>query len=299
MMLGTEQEVAMLVYKHIPVGKGGMEVKVEGDGRTVFGYASVFGPPADSDNEVVDRGAFSKTLAEKPVESKRIKFMWMHKDPFGLPVVLKEDRKGLYFEAQVASGPISDERLDMLKMGAVDGVSIGFRVIKPSFADMVLETEDPKAKPGPRHLKELDLREISPVVFGANSRAGVLGVKSGELEPEVFAQLIEQAYALVKKGGVLVPKQETQGDTDETKTQDRPYEITTVLDALTKATEAITTVSDQLKALDTDRSEPSQSDTPPDQDEPPPPEPTVTVDPAVLQSLRTGLDNTIASLRRN
>jgi hypothetical protein len=76
----------------------------------------------------------------------------------------------------VGQGPAAEGRLraaaeayGLLKAGALDGLSIGYRDIK---------TEPHPDKPGVVNLLELDLREISIVTFAANEKARVETVKS-------------------------------------------------------------------------------------------------------------------------
>lgn len=140
----------------------------EGTG-TFSGYASVFGTE-DTYGEVVDRGAFKKTLLEK----KRHKLFWSH--DHGAPgigyIEPSEDRVGLKFKDAQLYLDIqrAKEAYINLKNGTLDGVSIGYKVIR----DYI----DPDTKV--RHLKEIALWEISLCNFQACPGAVVIDVKANK-----------------------------------------------------------------------------------------------------------------------
>ena len=140
----------------------------EGTG-TFSGYASVFGAE-DSYGEVVDKGAFKKTLLEK----KRHKLFWSH--DAGSPgigyIEPTEDKVGLRFQDAQLYLDIqrAKEAYINLKNGTLDGVSIGYKVVRDYL--------DPETKL--RHLKEIALWEISLCNFQACPGAVVIDVKANK-----------------------------------------------------------------------------------------------------------------------
>lgn len=148
-----------------------LNAKAVGESGTIEGYGSVFGV-VDSSNEVVEPGAFAGSLVEAKRKGRTIKMLWQHdpRSPIGVWDDLAEDAKGLYvkgrlnLEKQLAREVHSD-----LKVGAVDGLSIGYRTI---------QTQPHDDKQGVLSLLKLDLREVSVVTFAANERARVETVKS-------------------------------------------------------------------------------------------------------------------------
>lgn len=155
-------------------------IKANSEGRTIYGYASIFGN-VDSYGDRVMRGAFKKTIKERgPKGSNQIKFLWNH-DPFQIPVgvltELKEDDIGLYYEARILRTPKGDELLEAVREGAINRNSFGYTVIRskagktPSGGDEELDVID---------LQELKLFEISPVNWPANEDATLIGAKSVE-----------------------------------------------------------------------------------------------------------------------
>ncbi len=136
---------------------------------TFSGYAAVFGN-RDSYGDVIEPGAFAKTVADKggvfPV-------LWQHDpwEPMGVSTTMAEDEKGLYVEAEVSMEPSGKGPLamDLLRRKAIRGLSIGFQVVQQS------------VESGVRHLTEIKLWEFSVVTFPANELALVSGVKSERL----------------------------------------------------------------------------------------------------------------------
>lgn len=132
------------------------------------GYASVFNVE-DLGRDVVMPGAFTKSLARRP--AGKVKMLREHdrSEPVGVWSDVVEDRKGLRVKGRlILETTKGRETHALMKAGALDGMSIGFRTLKDRF-------DRPK---GLRFLEELDLPEISIVTFPMNTRATVSTVKS-------------------------------------------------------------------------------------------------------------------------
>lgn len=173
-----------------------LQVKaLSGDG--VFsGYASMFGE-LDQHNEIVAAGAFSRSLNQWKGQGRLPAMLWMHDPtlPIGVWFVVREDVHGLYVEGRLAlRTQKGDEAYELLKLGALSGLSIGYRVVS-SRVD---------AKRKARILTDVDLFEISLVTFPANESARVGAVKSpAPSERQILrasaARLREAAKALGTK----------------------------------------------------------------------------------------------------
>jgi len=140
-----------------------------GDGQFV-GYASVF-DNVDSYNEVVAKGAFARTLAKWRAKNAAPAMLWMHDPtcPIGLWLTLTEDQSGLMVQGRLAlSTQKGQEAYALLKMKALTGLSIGYRVVASKI----------DAKRKVRVLTDVDLFEISLVTFPANDAARVSAVKT-------------------------------------------------------------------------------------------------------------------------
>ena len=91
------------------------------------GYGSVFNNP-DLGNDVIRNGAFRKSLRRRG--PRNVKLLYQHKTdmPIGVFDSMKEDDHGLYVKGRLAlKTQMGSEAYELLKMGALDGLSIGFR----------------------------------------------------------------------------------------------------------------------------------------------------------------------------
>lgn len=133
--------------------------------RTFKGYASTW--DKDSGNDIITKGAFSKTLGER---SGRVKILWQHDLPLGKPTLMQEDEKGLYVEGYISKTRLGDEALELMRDGVVDQMSIGFSI--PSGKSEYSKNDSA------RIIREVKLYEFSPVTFPMNDNAMITSVKS-------------------------------------------------------------------------------------------------------------------------
>ena len=135
------------------------------------GYCSVF-DVVDSYGDVVKKGAFATSLNNWQAKNKMPPILWQHdrEKVIGVWTKLYEDEHGLYGEGQLFVNDINKAREchALLKHGAIDGLSIGYRTKKWAYDEQqeVLE------------LHELDLKEVSVVTFPANEDSRIDAVKS-------------------------------------------------------------------------------------------------------------------------
>jgi HK97 family phage prohead protease len=132
------------------------------------GYGSTFAGEPDSYGDIVDKGAFAKTIQEG---AKRIKILWNHQtlEPIGKPIELREDDHGLYIKGKLSLGvQRAREVLALMKDGVINELSIGYDTITEAIVDKV------------RHLKEVRLWDVSPVSFAACPTATIISVKKVE-----------------------------------------------------------------------------------------------------------------------
>ena len=133
------------------------------------GYGSVFGNK-DLGNDIVVEGAFAKSIGRKG--AKAVKLLYQHKqdEPIGVFDEIIEDKRGLRVKGRLAMGTQRGREVyELMKMGALDGLSIGYKVDPKS-----IEYDDKGKR---RYLKSVDLMEISAVTFPMNPRARVQAVK--------------------------------------------------------------------------------------------------------------------------
>lgn len=136
------------------------------------GYGAIFNNE-DLGRDVIMPGAFAKSLARRP--AGKVKMLRGHdqSEPIGIWTELTEDGKGLRAKGKlILETTKGRETHALMRAGALDGLSIGFRSVKDRFD---------RAK-GIRFLEELDVPEISIVTFPMNPRATVATVKSADME---------------------------------------------------------------------------------------------------------------------
>jgi hypothetical protein len=153
------------------------------DARTFTGYGAVFGN-VDSYGDVIDKGAFKKTLADAKKSGSWPAMLLQHGGwgmsaddltPIGIWTEMDEDEKGLRVVGKLAETQRGLEAYGLLKMTprpALNGLSIGYRARK--------FTMGTKAGEPRRTLHEVELIETSIVTFPANPKARVGDVKSGQ-----------------------------------------------------------------------------------------------------------------------
>lgn len=151
-------------YRDVP-----LDVKELSEDGSFTGYGSVFGN-VDSYKEIVAPGAFSESLTGWRQKGRMPSLLWQHRsgEPIGVYTEMREDANGLHVKGKLAlKTSRGAEAYELLKIGAVGGLSIGFQTREDSL-DKVS---------GIRTLKKVELWEVSLVTFPANDAARVSTVK--------------------------------------------------------------------------------------------------------------------------
>ena len=129
------------------------------------GYASLFGVP-DGAGDVVARGAFAASLRKRPPAEVRMLYQHFAHEPLGVWETIREDSRGLYVKGRLVLDVVrAREVRDLIREGALNGLSIGFRTLRAT------------REAGHRVLNEIELWEISVVTFPllAGSRVTAVG----------------------------------------------------------------------------------------------------------------------------
>lgn len=166
----------------------------ESDG-VIKGYASTFGN-IDLGDDVVDMGAFKKTLKEN---KGRFPILDSH-DPtkqIGWNLKAEETKDGLFVEGQILmESQLGREKFLLAKkaveIGAKMGLSIGYSVIK---------AEPDKERPSVRRLKEVKLYEYSIVTFPMNTAAMVTDAKNWNPSSKSAQELVDSFTEYAKNLG--------------------------------------------------------------------------------------------------
>lgn len=137
------------------------------------GYASLFRIP-DLGKDVVEPGAFRDSLFRRGPSG--IKLLWQHDpaEPIGRWLSLIEDSRGLFVRGRISLAVARAREIHaLMREGAVDGLSIGFRPEKAR--------NEPRT--GLRRLERVDLWEVSIVTFPMLPQARISAVKTAFRAP--------------------------------------------------------------------------------------------------------------------
>lgn len=144
------------------------EVRASRDGRTLRGYAARFNEPSldlDGFTEVIERGAFRDSLRDRP------DVVLLHSHDSSRPLArttagtlkLREDRRGLSFEATVPNSAEARHILLLVEQRVLTGMSIGFMVRRAEDESW----EDNRSGSVVRTLHRVTLIEASTVTWPA------------------------------------------------------------------------------------------------------------------------------------
>ena len=137
---------------------------------TFSGYGAVFSN-IDSGGDIIEPGAFTKTIAEGV---GRVKILSGHNEsllPIGKPLELREDANGLFLKAKISDTTLGRDVRTLIKDGVLCELSIGY--------DPVVFDYD---EAGIRHLREVKLWEVSVVTWAMNDQAVITDIKSEATE---------------------------------------------------------------------------------------------------------------------
>jgi len=174
------------------------DFKSDAENGEFEGYASLFGVE-DQGGDVVLPGAFRRSLRARGVGGVKLLFQHDAREPIGVWRDIHEDKNGLYVRGRLLS-EIARGRdvLALLRAGALDGLSIGYQVVKSS-----------RGRSGPRRLIDVDLWEISIVTFPLLPQARVTRVK--RLKAGRFA-LADAALAQAMRQAACAFSSHTKGE---------------------------------------------------------------------------------------
>ncbi len=159
-----------------------LEIKALSDTGEIEGYASTFLGEPDSYGDVIAPGAYAESLAEHSRKGTMPKMLWQHErgEVIGRWTGAVEDAKGLLVRGKLNMGvQRGREAYELLKAGDIDGLSIGYRILKHSVDD----------ESGVWTLEKLDLFEVSVVTIGANENATISSVKAARAAAEQIERL--------------------------------------------------------------------------------------------------------------
>jgi HK97 family phage prohead protease len=171
-----------------------LELKEVTDKGEFSGIASVYGIE-DLGGDVVDKGAFTKTVSENPT----IPILWQHDshEVIGQGQVKEWQGKLMLTGTLDMEDPTAQKAFRKMKSRMITGLSIGYQAVKSTYQ----EVEDKFI----RHLQEVKLHEVSVVTFPMLPEAQVTRTKQVENDKEIHA-LKQQNSALIARVEALEAK---------------------------------------------------------------------------------------------
>jgi HK97 family phage prohead protease len=162
---------------------------------TIEGYASLFGE-IDQARDMVMPGAFAHTLQQRGLRKIPMLFQHDPSEPIGIWLELREDFRGLWARGKLIPDVArARELLALLRSGAIDGLSIGYRTVRGRI--------EPRSRI--RKLYQVDLWEVSIVTFPLLAGARISAVKAGNVQrPSLQRAQAERAWRTLS-GAADVP----------------------------------------------------------------------------------------------
>jgi len=180
--------------------KQASEIKdLNSEKREVAVYLSIF-DNLDSDNDVITKGAFTKSILERGPDSitnRKIAFLRHHdwQQPIGKFLKLEEDVKGLFAVAQLGRSTMGEDAFKDYEDGIIREHSIGFQYLK----DKVNFIEDKNLEGGGYHqINEVKLFEGSAVTFGSNEETNVIDVIKSQNKTAYIDKITNELNVQVK-----------------------------------------------------------------------------------------------------
>ena len=173
-----------ILYKQSPMGE---LLDADEKAGVIKGYASVF-DNIDSDNDIIRKGSYRKTISEN---GQRVKYLYQHDmdKPLGKMSMLEEDDKGLIFESKIAKTTLGKDVIELIKSGVITENSVGILPIQKEMVD------------GVRNITEVKLYEISAVTLAANDQAVIMDVK-GNYDKDKILSRYDNMAKLIRKGNI-------------------------------------------------------------------------------------------------
>lgn len=162
-----------------------LDTKAVKEDGTFSGYAAIFGTK-DTGGDIIRKGAFKASLAQIP--AGKVRMLWQHDrlEPIGIWTKFEEDEIGLKAEGRlILETAKGREAHALMKAGALDGLSIGFKIIN-------VTRDNIKSA---RVLENVLLKEVSLVTFPMHPDATVSSVKSAN-NTEIAAAIRAASQAI-------------------------------------------------------------------------------------------------------
>lgn len=191
------------------------EMKANENGM-IAGYFSTYDIEPDSYGDIVEKGAFTKTIAKRAESGHPFPLCFNHdfSAVIGSVKTIEDTEKGPYIEAEFLDTQLAQDVRKMLQSGAIYQFSFAYDVLnsrKP--------TEDESAKGITNVLTELDVFEISVVTVPANQNAVATEVKAGrrnrKADELIIRECIKSLESLLDDGADDTENEEVKSEETE------------------------------------------------------------------------------------
>lgn len=188
------------------------EMKANENGM-IAGYFSTYDIKPDSYGDIVEKGAFTKTIAKRAESGHPFPLCFNHdfSAVIGSVKTIEDTEKGPYIEAEFLDTQLAQDVRKMLQSGAIYQFSFAYDVLnsrKP--------TEDESAKGITNVLTELDVFEISVVTVPANQNAVATEVKAGrrnrKADELIIRECIKSLESLLDDGAGDTENEEVKSE---------------------------------------------------------------------------------------
>lgn len=159
-----------------------MQLKADEAGR-ISGFFSTYEKTPDSYGDIIEPGAFTKTIEKRKESGHPFPLCWNHdfSSVIGVVDTIEEKEIGPYIEASFLDTALAQDVRKMVQSGAVYQFSFAYDVLKSREPN----TEE-KSNGVLNVLEEVEVFEISVVTVPANQNAVVTDIK-GAIEAEIKA----------------------------------------------------------------------------------------------------------------
>ena len=195
--------------------------KVDEESGKIAGYFSTYDKQPDSYGDIVEPGAFTKTIADREATGHPFPLCFNHdfSSVIGAVNTIEDTEKGPYIEADFLDTQLAQDVRKMVKSGAIWQFSFAYDV-----TNYREPTEDEKKAGISNVLTGVDVYEISVVTVPANQNAVMTDVKTAieaeiksgrrnsKSDEEIINQIIDLANLLLAKAD---DTEETEEGTEE------------------------------------------------------------------------------------
>lgn len=177
-----------------------LELKADEVGK-VAGFFSTYDKEPDSYGDIIEPGAFTKTIEKRKKTGHPFPLCFNHDfdKVIGRVDSIEDQEKGPYIEASFLDTQLAQDVRTMLKSEAIYQFSFAYDVLKRRDPD-----EEEKKAGVTNVLQEIELFEVSIVTVPANQNAVVTEVKAGrrnrKSDEEIIKNCIESLKSLLDDG---------------------------------------------------------------------------------------------------